>query len=49
MRVGIALKGSGGLSGGQDTKKAEERVKIALGPTGVPTMLADATSPRESR
>jgi len=49
VRVGNALNGNGGFSGGHETMKAEARVKMALGPTGVPTMFADATSLRESR
>jgi hypothetical protein len=49
VSVGNALNGKGGFSGGHDTMKAEARVKMALGPTGVPTMFADATSFSESR
>ena len=49
VKLGKALKGKGGFSGGQDAMKAEARVNIAFGPTGVPTMFDEATSPRESR
>lgn len=44
VRVGKAWNGSAAFDDGQDLRNADAMEKIALGGTGVPTMLADAAS-----